>query len=126
VLLCIYPQLHFFHSLPQEEELLHLTLILAVETQEVLLRHFLMGDGLVAEVKGLGEIGLVELVEVALDSELILQRLDGELEMLQGEKQELRLQSVDAVVRLLRRAMECEGRFHCPIAQEEHKTSAEV
>ena len=72
VFLCVYPQLHLLHCLPQEEELLHLALVLAVETQEVLLGHFLRGDGLVSQVTGLGVIGLEELVEVSLDSELIL------------------------------------------------------
>lgn len=72
MLLRVYPQLHFFHSLPQEEELFHLALVLAVEAQEVLLRHVLRGEGVVTEVDGLGVVGLEELVEVPLDSELVL------------------------------------------------------
>lgn len=82
MLLSVDPQLHLFHGLPQEEELLDLPLIFAVETQEVLLCHFLRGDGLGSEAARLGVIGLEQLVEIALDSELILQGLDGALEML--------------------------------------------
>lgn len=81
--LCVYPQLHFFNSLPQEEELFGLPLILGMEAQEVLLCHFLRGNGLASEA---GVIGLEELVEIALDSELILQSLDGALKMLVGGK----------------------------------------
>lgn len=80
--LCVYPQLHLFYRLPQEEELLGLPLKLAVETQEVLLRHLLGREGLVSEASGLGVVRLEELVEVTLDSELVLQSLDGALEVL--------------------------------------------
>jgi len=72
VFLCVYPQLHLLHRLPQEEELFQVTLVLAVETQEVLLCHFMRGDGLVSHVTGLGVVGLKEMVEVPLDPELIL------------------------------------------------------
>lgn len=81
----IYPELHFFNSLPQEEELFDLSVILAMETQEVFLCHFLRREGLVAEETGLGVIGLEKLVEIPLDPELILQSLDGALKMLEGE-----------------------------------------
>lgn len=49
VLLRVYPQLHLLHRLSEEEELLDLPLVLAVEAQEVVLRHVLRGDGLAAE-----------------------------------------------------------------------------
>ena len=72
VFLCVYPQLHFFDGLSQEEKLFDLPLILAVETQKVLLCHLLRGNGLVSKASRLGVIGLEKLVEIALDSELIL------------------------------------------------------
>lgn len=84
MLLRVYPQLHLLHRLPQEEELLDLPLVLAVETQEVLLRHVLRGDGLAAQETRLRVVGLQELVEVSLDPQLVLQGLDGELVVLQG------------------------------------------
>lgn len=84
VLLRVNPQLHFLHRLPQEEELFDLALVLAVETQEVLLRHLLGWNGPVSEATGLWIVGLEELVEIALDPELVLQSLDGALKMLGG------------------------------------------
>lgn len=91
MLLRVYPQLHLLHRLPQEEELLDLPLVLAVETQEVLLRHVLRGDRLAAEEARFRVVGLQELVEVSLDPQLVLQRLDGALVVLrrgsgEGEK----------------------------------------
>lgn len=83
MLLRVYPQLHLLHRLPQEEKLLDLPLVLAVQTEEVLLRHILWGDGLAAEETRLGVVRLQELVEVALDPQLVLQGLDGELVVLQ-------------------------------------------
>lgn len=80
----VYPQLHLFHRLPQEEELLGLPLKLAVEAQEVLLCHLLGRKGLVSEATGLGVVGLEELVEIALDPELVLQSLDGALKVLES------------------------------------------
>lgn len=70
--LCVYPQLHFFHRLPQEEELLGLPLELAVETEEVVFGHLLRGNGLGSKSTRLRVIGLEELIEISLDPELIL------------------------------------------------------
>lgn len=88
VLLRVDAQLHLLHRLPQEEELLDLPLVLAVETQEVLLRHVLGGDGLAAEETRVGVVGLQELVEVSLDPQLVLQGLDGALVVLRGANRE--------------------------------------
>lgn len=72
VFLRVYPQLHLLHRLPQEEELFNLTLVFAVETQEVLLCHFLKGEAVTSQEPRLGVIGLEELVKIPLDSELVL------------------------------------------------------
>lgn len=75
-------QLHLLQSLPQEEEFLGLPLVLAVQPLEVLLGE-LCGQGLTGTNAG---VLLEQLVQISLDPQLILERLDSHLEMLQRKQ----------------------------------------
>lgn len=83
LLLRVDAQLHLLQSLPQEEQLFGLPFVLAVQTVEVLLGE-LGGEGLPRPRPA--AVLLEQLVEVALDAQLVLESLDGHLEVLRETK----------------------------------------
>lgn len=86
LLLRVDAQLHLLQSLPQEEEFLGLPLMLAVQPLEVLLGQ-LSAQGLAGTDAG---VLLEQLVQIPLDTQLILEGLDGHLEMLQSKQMKMR------------------------------------
>lgn len=79
LLLCFDAKLHLLQRLSQEEEFLGLPLVLAVQPVEVLLCE--LGCERLSR-PGAAQVLLEQLVKVTLDTKLILQGLDGHLEML--------------------------------------------
>lgn len=80
--LCFDSQLHLFQRLPQKEQLLGLSVVLGLEPAEVLLGQ-LDGEVFCSSVAALL---LQEVVKVSLGPQLILKGLDGQLQMLHGER----------------------------------------
>lgn len=85
LLLCVDAQLHLFQSLPQEKQLFGLPFVLTVKAVEVLLSE-LGGEGLPQPRPT--TVLLEQLVKVALDAQLILESLDGHLEVLEETQTE--------------------------------------
>lgn len=78
-------QLHLLQGLPQEKQLFGLSFVLAVQPVEVLLGE-LGGEGFPWPCPAV--VLLEQLVKVALDAQLVLESLDGHLEVLRETEKE--------------------------------------